>query len=263
MIKITVAFNGGEALGKKYNYFDDTDTSARKDKKPHFDKMDISDFLSWLQSKERSEKAKIVEDLRDAKQIVGTNKKVRVTALTVCVIVALILLVVIFAVKFSSENRRIEQFKADAGEVCAKYAADYGNCSYEGVAAAESEGGYRMIGLCYAREMDFDNDGTSELLVAYRDNGIYYVDIWGYKKKHKFEKLYHQKAAQTTDKASDVWITLYYHRNIYYIGNHSGENLSKVDLYTLKGTEFKNKKSATLIQTRKVLKLMRKTAILK
>lgn len=245
MIKITVAFNGGEALGKKYNYFDDTDTSARKDKKLRFDKMDISDFLSRLQSKERSEKAKIVEDLRDAKQIVGTNKRVRVTALAVCIIVVIVLLVVVVAVKFSSENRRIEQFKADAGEVCAKYAADYGNCSYEGVAAAESEGGYRMTGLCYAREMDFDNDGTSELLVAYRDNGIYYADIWGYKKKHEFEKLYHQKAAQTTDKASDVWITLYYHRNIYYIGNHSGENLSKVDLYTLKGAKFKNKKSAT------------------
>ena len=172
MIKITVAFNGGEALGKKYNYFDDTDTSARKDKKLRFDKMDISDFLSRLQSKERSEKAKIVEDLRDAKQIVGTNKRVRVTALAVCIIVVIVLLVVVVAVKFSSENRRIEQFKADAGEVCAKYAADYGNCSYEGVAAAESEGGYRMTGLCYAREMDFDNDGTSELLVAYRDNGI-------------------------------------------------------------------------------------------
>ena len=91
MIKITVAFNGGAALGKKYNYFDDTDTSARKDKMLRFDKMDISDFLSRLQSKERSEKAKIVEDLRDAKQIVGTNKRVRVTALAVCIIVVIVL----------------------------------------------------------------------------------------------------------------------------------------------------------------------------
>lgn len=245
MMKITVAFNGGEILGKKYNYFDDTDNISSKNKKPNFDKISISDFLGRLQDKERGSKAKIVEDLRDAKQIVNNSKKMRTVILAVGVVVVLVLLVVVFAVRFNTENHKLERFKADAGEVCAKYAADYGNCSYESLATSDAEGGYRMTGLCYAREMDFDNDGTSELLVAYRDNGIYYADVWGYKEKHKFEKLYHQKAAQTTDKNSDVWITLYYHRNIYYIGNHSGENLSKVDLYTLKGSEFKNKKTAS------------------
>lgn len=140
------------------------------------------------------------------------------------------------------QNQKLHQFNADAGLVCATYAKEYGACGYENMYTTYGISGYRMTGLCYAREMDFDADGRSELLICYCDNGIYYVEAWGYV-DDSFTNLYHQRAAQTNSKDDDVWITIRYGDGKYYIGAHSETDITSVELYALKKGSFSVKDS--------------------
>ncbi len=143
-----------------------------------------------------------------------------------------------------SENKRIAKFDSDAGKVCAQCITKYGNSSYENLYSAYGVTGYRLKGLCFAREMDFDNDNVSELIVCYEDSGTYYVEVWGYNSDKEFVKFYREPANQTKKKTDDAWITLYVRNNKYYIGTHSGDKFEKVSLYALKGTSFEKKYSA-------------------
>lgn len=143
----------------------------------------------------------------------------------------------------SNENKKIAQFDSDAGAVCSSYIIDYGTPSYENMYVNYGVEGYRMTGLCYAREMDFNNDGTSELLVCYNDSGVYQASVWGYVGKD-FNELYHCKLAQTTENTDDVWLTIYRHNNKYYVGVHDTKDVTKVSLYGMKGDEFDKRYSA-------------------
>lgn len=149
-----------------------------------------------------------------------------------------------FMYSFQRENKRINQFNADASAVCAEKIKDYGATNYENLYTNYKIEGYRMTGLSYVRELDFDNDGTSELLLCYNDNGIYYVEVYAYT-GGKFQSIYHGKAAQTENKEDDAWITLYYRSNKYYIGEHDEGDISKVTLMAMHGDKFSKRSEVT------------------
>lgn len=144
----------------------------------------------------------------------------------------------------NKENAKIQRFDKDAGIVCSDYIKKYGTCNYENLYQSYGIAGYRMTGLSYIRELDFDGDSTSELLLCYNDSGKYYVEVWGYV-DNDFTKIYHGNATQINKKPSDCWVTLYYHNGKYLIGAHNKKDIEKVDLYEMKGNKFEKKSSCT------------------
>ena len=203
-------------------------------------------------SKKSGEKIKTVAHAVKEKNVseeiekLSKRKKTRVTVALVflfLLIFAIMILATLHSV--SSENKRIAKFDADAGKVCSQYITKYGNCSYENLYSTYGITGYRMNGLCYVREMDFDNDNVSELLICYDDGGVYQTEVWGYNSDNDFVNLYTVAATQTKKKSDDAWITVYTRSNKYYIGVHSGDELEKVALYGLRGDTFEKRYNAT------------------
>ena len=177
----------------------------------------------------------------DKENSFSDKKKRNVTIILIFVFILVFALLVITTLhSVKAENERIAKFNTDAGKVCSQYIKKYGNCSYENLYSAYGVTGYRMNGLCFAREVDFDNDNISELFLCYDDGGVYYTEVWGYNNDKEFINFYHGESTQT-NKKSDAWITVYAKNNKYYIGVHSGDKLEKVDLLALKGTEFEKK----------------------
>lgn len=159
--------------------------------------------------------------------------------------IILAIMVTSVTISFNVKNNKNQQFDDNAGKVCADYILKYGNCSYENMFTSYGIVGYRMTGLCYARQMDFNSDGKDELFLCYNDAGEYYVEVWGYGEDKEFVNLYHEKATQSKDLSKDAWVTIYYKNNKYYIGTHNKKDITKVDLYQLKGHEFEKKRSCT------------------
>ena len=214
------------------------------------DKEELLDAIKAF-SKKSGEKivtvAHAVKEINVGEELekLSKNKKRNVTIALVFVFL-LVFAIMILATLHSvnSENKRIAKFDADAGKVCSQHITKYGNCSYENLYSQYGVTGYRMSGLCYAREMDFNNDNTSELLLCYDEGGVYYTEVWGYNGDNEFAELYHEPSTQTKKKSDDAWITIYSKNNKYYIGNHSGDELEKVELYGLKGDSFEKKYNA-------------------
>lgn len=186
------------------------------------------------------------QDFEEQEYKIYKSKKRIVMILSVFLTV-LVFAVMIFATVHSinAENKRIKQFNTNAGTVCADYIAKYGNCNYENLFDRYGVSGYRMNGLCYVREIDFDNDNVSELLICYFDGNQYHTEVYGYNREKKFVPLYKGTAAQGKSEKEDVWITIYAHNSKYYIGEHTGKDLSKVSLFTRRGDEFEKKQDCT------------------
>lgn len=233
---------------RKPSYFDD-DYDEKVSSKQAFDIKSfvqviayyIIVFIKWLCDFAVSFRLKHPID-----EIVKSNRKRRRLNFLLTLASIGIFAIMIFAVLFSvnNENKKIAKFNADAGAVCADLISQYGTPNYENLYSEYGVAGYRMTGLCYARELDFDNDGTSELFVCYSDNGTYQAEVWGYD-GGEFIQLFHCKARQKRNVNDDAWVTLYYHNNKYYLGVHDEKDSSKVTLFGLKGDEFVNKYEAT------------------
>lgn len=188
----------------------------------------------------------------DAQDFEEQEYKIYKSKKRIVVILSVFLTVLVFAVmifatvhSINAENKRIKQFNTNAGTVCADYIAKYGNCNYENLFDRYGVSGYRMNGLCYVREIDFDNDNVSELLICYFDGNQYHKEVYGYNREKKFVPLYKGTAAQGKSEKEDVWITIYAHNSKYYIGEHTGKDLSKVSLFTRRGDEFEKKQDCT------------------
>lgn len=188
----------------------------------------------------------------DAQDFEEQEYKIYKSKKRIVVILSVFLTVLVFAVmifatvhSINAENKRIKQFNTNAGTVCADYIAKYGNCNYENLFDRYGVSGYRMNGLCYVREIDFDNDNVSELLICYFDGNQYHTEVYGYNREKKFVPLYKGTAAQGKSEKEDVWITIYTHNSKYYIGEHTGKDLSKVSLFTRRGDEFEKKQDCT------------------
>ena len=246
---------------RKPSYFDD-DYDERIQKRRNFTFKSFLQILAyfiivafkWL----RDTAISIYQRRPITKAIQSSRKRKRLNFILVIVsilIFALMINTVILAV--NNENKKIAKFNADAGAVCAEYMKKYGTVNYENMYSRYGIAGYRMTGLCYARELDFDNDGTSELLLCYDDSGVYQAEVWGYR-KNKFVNLYHGKACQTKKKSDDVWVTLYYHNNKHYIGAHSEKDKSVVSLFGLSGDEFVKKYDASYDEQAEVFLIRKK-----
>ncbi|MCR5207101.1 MAG: hypothetical protein K6C14_01310 [Eubacterium sp.] len=146
--------------------------------------------------------------------------------------------IAVFMHQMTAENERISLFSTEAGKVCTSYVRDYGSPSYENLYTTYGVDGCRLTGICFVRELDFDDDGTSELMLTYNKNGVYYNEVWGFNDKDEFAPLFSEKAAQSSNKAKDAYSTLYRKNNKYYIGIHEEKKLNKIELYQLKGDKF-------------------------
>lgn len=158
-----------------------------------------------------------------------------------------VLFIFIFVLSFginiySSENKN-NKFIKDAGAVCTKIMSNYGVGKTENLDIKYGENLYRLTGLAFVRQMDFNNDDSPELLLAYDDNGIYYVEVWGYEGKD-FVKLYSEKANFDEENiTAGSSISIYHHNSRYYIGKLSKEEKGKMDLYALSRNKFKKSRS--------------------
>lgn len=144
-----------------------------------------------------------------------------------------------YAVNIYSVSEKNNRFLKDAGAVCTKIMSSHGVGKAEKIDMKYGDNLYRITGLAFARQMDFNNDNTPELLVAYDDSGIYYVEVWGYDGKD-FVNLYSDKANFDEENITSGSSIAIYHRNSkYYIGKLSDEEKGKMDLYSLHGKSFK------------------------
>ena len=243
---------------KKYNYFDDDENlieSVRervRAAEPDPPKHDRAEVLDAVKAFSRSRGEKVLSAAKrtlsrnplDELETASKRKKRLVTFFMFIVFILFFVTLVLVTVhSVTKENDRISKFNADAGSVCTQYIVQYGTCNYENLYNKYNIQGYRMTGLCYVREMDFDRDNTSELLVIYNDSGVYYVEVWGYNDAGKFSVLFHEKAAQAKKKKNGAWVTVYSKNNHYYIGMHDEKDITKVALYGMRGDKFEKKYS--------------------
>lgn len=163
-----------------------------------------------------------------------------VFVIAVAVTVAIIVTTVMNSA--NAVNSRHNEFEKDATKVCTEYTEKYGIANYKYMSEYDVKG-YMLTGLCIVREVDFDDNGKSELLLCYNDNDEYYEEVWGYK-DNKFEQLYHKKVPQSTNRNDDIWVSIYSNNNTFYLAEHGESDASKVTLYKLSGGEFKKKSTA-------------------
>lgn len=160
------------------------------------------------------------------------------------VAIVLIVVIIVTAVMNSANavNSRHHEFEKDANKVYTQYTEKYGIANYKYMSEYEVKG-YMLTGVCIVREVDFDDNGKSELLICYNDNDEYYEDVWGYK-GNDFEQLYHKKVPQSSNRNDDIWVSIYSNGKAFYLAEHSASDLSKVNLFKLSGGKFKKKTTA-------------------
>ena len=157
----------------------------------------------------------------------------------ILVIVVFTGVVSVFMSSISKENNRASEFSRNAAKVCSDYGMRYGNANYENLYDTYKIQGFRLTGLCFARELDFNNDGESELMLVYAKNGKYYNEVWGKGEKKEFTVLYSEITAQSDDKSKDAYSLLYHSKNKYYIAKFDDKkSLDKFSLMQLRHDGF-------------------------
>lgn len=155
-------------------------------------------------------------------------------------LVILIVFILAFSHSITVQNKKNEQFYVDAGKVCTDCLTDYGIPKAESLDSDKYGSGMaRLTGLCYARQMDFNNDGKDELMLCYCNKNVYTLEVWGYVDK-TFSRIYSEEANRTTDDRDGSWIAFYYKNNKYYICSSTAENPEKIEMLALKGDTFKS-----------------------
>lgn len=223
---------------RKYNYFDDEpDVEERSLIEKITDKIDLYKIKrNVVSTVEDVIHGDAIEELKELPNLKKALLKILAAVISLIIIVCFIL---IFSHSVNSQNRSNEQFCKDAGKVCTNYITEYGPIKWETLDSEKyGKNKARLTGLCYARQMDFDNNGSDELMVCYNDKNVYYLEVWGYDGKD-FVKFYSQEANTTNDEIYGSWVGFYHKGNKYYICKSQTDTPEKVSLYTLKGTEFK------------------------
>lgn len=217
----------------KYNYFDD-DTENQSS---GFNKARILSALEKAGDTAREISQKVVSGrTKDESSI--AKKKAALIIVAVLVVVFVCFIAISFHI-INGSNEKNDKFRKDAGNVCINYIKEFGVVRWESLDADKyGENQARLTGLCYARQMDFDGDGTDELMLCYNHNNAYYLEVWGYDNK-KFVQLYSQEANSTDNVRDGVWVAFYYKGGKYYICKSQKESPDKVALYSLKGDKFK------------------------
>ena len=215
-----------------------------EEKKKRFDKKEALEAAEAVAGKVKSVAAVGIKKLKsqEEKEVSRLKHFFIILLLMILVIVIFTGVIVIFMQSINKENERSGEFSANAAEVCAAYSMQYGNPNCENLYDLYKVEGYRLTGLCFIRELDFNNDGESELMLTYNKSGIYYNEVWGISgKKKEFTLLYSEAAANHKSKAKDAYSLLYRTRNKYYIARFDGDSLDKFSLMQYKGDKFEKK----------------------
>ena len=243
-------------MKKRYNYFDDDIDESGEIKKPKSKKSAKSVKIDGK---------KILAVLRYVISVVGVNilifaKKVyrfftksskksnAVKFGFFLVLFTIIVTVVIASVSITAsthkQNSKEAKFGAAAYKVCSEYSEKYGIANYKFMNSEYGVKGCMLTGLCVAREIDFNADGSEELLLGYNDNDTYHLEVWGFH-SGDFIQLYNKNVFQRSDRNSDIWISLYTDDNQFYLAEHSGDKEENVKILRLAGKEFKEKDEAS------------------
>lgn len=222
---------------KRYNYYDDEpEETEKRDFKRIFASKVKNIALEVKQATDDIVHGEAIAELEEMPLLKNRIKKIVVTLL-----VFIVLFVFVFSVSHSiaSRNRKNETFCKDAGKVCTEYIKEYGSVKWEVLDPQRfGENKARLTGLCYARQMDFDNDGSDELMLCYNKRNVYYLEVWGYSHK-EFIQFYSQEANSTNQDVDGVWVGFYRKNNKYYICKSEKESPTSVTLLALHGDKFK------------------------
>ena len=213
------------------------------EKAPEADKAEPREALAKKLKKAKDKAKSTAHDIKefkkkeDEKEISKIKHFFIILALFLLVIVIFVGVVFVFMHSINKENERIADFNKNAADVCDDYTLKYGNPNYENLYDNYKVEGYGLTGVCFIRELDFDNDGISELMITYNKNGVYINEVWGYSGK-KFKRLFSEEAAQKENKKKDAYSVLYRNKNRYFIAKFDSKKLSKFSLYHLRHGEF-------------------------
>lgn len=153
---------------------------------------------------------------------------------------ALVVFICIFSQKIFSVNHRENSFYKEAAAVCANIISEYRSCKIEEISNGTPDDFYRLTGISYVRQMDFNDDGRNELLIAYSSAGKYFAEVWGYHGK-EFINLYRQEANTViSDAEYGSWITIYRRAGKYYIGKLKDDNNEEIEFFGIKNHKFKS-----------------------
>lgn len=222
---------------KKYNYYDDEPQEQPSGaERGNFTKR-IKNALSAV----GGAVADIVhgDTVAMLRELPHLRKRVMKIGAAVLAVLAVIIFVAVFSHTINHQNRKNDAFCEDAGRVCTEYIKEYGSIKWETLDEAKyGENQARLTGLCYARQMDFDNDGSDELMLCYNNKNVYYLEVWGYAGKD-FVQLYSREANSTEDDTDGAWVAFYHKSNKYYICKSEKDNPHLVTLYALSKDKFK------------------------
>lgn len=278
-------------MGKKFNYFDDeleppkrserqlaalleqdepvkkviNKVTEKKPQKPKFS-LDTSFFKKLLKVLKYILSTLGVYALLGAKKfgkLVKRSSETRASRVkgVITVIISLVLVVVIvissFLISAKKVNKKHSEYMADAYKVCIDYTKKYGNSNYKYMNSQYNVKGFMLTGLCVAREMDFNNDGTSELLIVYNSGDTYYTDVWAYN-DGKLSKIFAKEIAASKNRNDDIWMSIYSKGQESFIACHNKDDLSSVTIYEMHSDEFRKKNNATYDQQSKQFKIRNK-----
>lgn len=223
---------------KKYNYFDDEPEFVEKKQNP-FSKINFKKISSNARDAfENIMHGDALNDIKEIRELPNLQRAMFKISAFVLFVLAIIIFIIAFSHTINSQNKKIDQFYADAGKVCTDYITEYGLVKYESLDRdTYGKNMSKMTGLCYVRQMDFDNDGSDELMLCYHDKNIYTLEVWSYIGK-EFSKVYGKEANRTEEDTDGSWIGLYHKNNKYYICQSNIDDPENVTLYALRGDSF-------------------------
>lgn len=174
----------------------------------------------------------------------SAKHRVIITLLIVVLLVGAMIITVFSTLNLvNKETKREQEFNDAAAKVCTSYEEDFGACNYESLDEYGVEG-YRMTGLCYVREIDFNDDRVSELFVCYNRNGEYYAEVWGFD-GNSFVQMYKGLFVQSEDVKDDAFFTVYTNNGKTYICEHSRDDITKATILAFHGKKFSKKTVCT------------------
>lgn len=219
----------------KYNYFDDEPEyeETLKDKLIVYAVCAYDAVKEKIRNKNSFTKSAAEEKIKNVFDKKGKLLQI-LSFLLFIVFIACIVLA--FISNINRSNERLKKYYTDAGAVCSEIMTAYGSCKTSGTDYREL---WNMNGLCYVRQLDFDDDHSDELLIAYSNSGKYYAEVWGYKGK-EFINYYRQPVnVIENEKISASFITVYNRNGKYYLGIVDSQDSARINMLQLKGEEFK------------------------
>lgn len=249
-------------MAKKFNYFDDEPLEPPKPSISQKVKESYNDVQADPQDKTLDKvlkagrlvisgvgayvmmaKGKIDQKIEKDKGTKNGKIKALITGLVALVLTVAIMITTII-VSSNVVNSRQAKFNESAYKVCTNYLGKFGNPNYTSMRTKYKISDYMLTGVCLVRELDFDDDGVSELLIMYNSNDKYYADVWAFD-NNDFKKIYSNQLVTPSDYNEGIWLTLYTKGREIMIGEHRTDDITKVDIYDMHSTKFKEKNTVT------------------